>query len=442
MKPSARIQATIDILQQVATAPRPSDALISAYFRAHRFIGSKDRAAIADMVYGMMRHQARLTWWQDYLQGQGSKAKDDRVRARAIIYLVLIAGEDSDTIKKLFNGDDYGPQDLTGDEIKLLKNLQGRTLMHPHMDEAVAHECPPWAYAELKEIFGQNFGAEMEALLQEAPVDIRINPIKTTREDVLKKLDCAAITAAPTPFSPLGLRIVGRPPLSQTNLYKDGFIEVQDEASQLVALLTASQSGMAVVDFCAGAGGKTLALAALMQNKGRVVACDVMAGRLEKARVRFRRAGLHNIDIRTLTNENDKWVGRSAEKYDRVLVDAPCSGSGTWRRHPDARWKQLGPDLPKLKLMQANILNSAARLVKKGGRLIYATCSLLPSENDRQVEAFLQKNKDFKILPVNDIARDVGIPGCGGLTTPMLILTPYQHKTDGFFCAVMVRDDC
>ena len=217
-------------------------------------------------------------------------------------------------------------------------------------------------------------------------------------------------------------------------LLQSGAAEIQDAGSQLVALLVDAKPGQRVVDFCAGAGGKTLAISAQMKNKGRIVACDVLANRLKRGAERFRRAGLHNIDLRPLKNENDPWIKRHRNSFDRVLVDAPCSGTGTWRRNPDARWNALGPGLEKLVPLQASILASAARLVKPGGRLIYATCSMLPIENEKQIETFLAAHPDFRPLNYTDVLEGIA-PNPG----PYLMLTPAQHETDGFFAAVMER---
>lgn len=416
-------------MADLTVAKRPADASISAFFRARRFIGAKDRSAIAETVYDVLRNHAKLHWWLKYL----THSEQADARRLLMLYLSLVKKQAASTIGRLFDGEKYAPNFLDEAERKFLNDLTGRTLLHPQMDEAVALECPAWAYPQLKEHFGAALQAEMRAMLLPAPLDIRINPVKTTREAVLENLKAEGIKAAATPFSPLGIRVQGRPAISQLALYKDGSIEIQDEASQLVALLADVKPGQSVVDFCAGAGGKTLALAALMQNKGRVIACDVLGKRLEKAKLRFRRAGLHNIDTRELKNAHDQWVKHSAGKYDRVLVDAPCSGSGTWRRNPDARWNQLGPSLDELQGMQKDILASAARLVKTGGKLIYATCSILPQENQKQIEMFLDDHKDFTLAPAATLA--LGVEGLGNY----LVLTPARHKTDGFFAAVMEK---
>lgn len=282
-------------------------------------------------------------------------------------------------------------------------------------------------------------------MLSEAPVDLRVNTLKThDRETALAALAAEGVEASVTDLSPLGLRLpAGRVNLPATKAFKDGLVEVQDEGSQLVALLTDARPGMAVVDFCAGAGGKTLGLAANMANKGRLIACDVSAGRLERSAARLKRAGAHNVTRRVLTSESDKWIKRHAKGFDRVLVDAPCTGTGTWRRNPDARWRLSPEQLDDLTSRQASILDSARRLVKPGGRLVYATCSLLPEENTNQIEAFLARWKDaegwrpLSIAEVWETAAGTPCPVDADATT--LSLTPARHGTDGFFTAVLQR---
>ncbi len=416
MKEPARLQTTIDLLVEAA-GPRPADALLAAYFRARRYIGAKDRAAIVARFYGTLRHLARLCWWLRHMEyeesGHAGLADMNMPRARALllVYLRLAENLEARKIIALFDGSEHGPKSLSRAEKKLLGHLDGRTLIHPDMDRASRLEIPGWAFDRLAAALGGNLETEMRAMLEEAAPDIRVNPLKATRADVLEALREEGIAASPTPLSPLGLRISGRPPLASLEIFKNGLIEIQDEGSQLVALLVDAQPGMSVVDFCAGAGGKTLAMAACMNNRGRVIACDVLGGRLKRARARFRRAGLHNVEIRELSSENDGWVKRNAGRHDRVLVDAPCSGTGVWRRNPDARWKQMGPELEELLALQARILASAARLVRPGGRLIYATCSLLEEENERQVEKFLEAQGKFSRTPVQTIFP-LPLPAC------------------------------
>lgn len=433
MTPAARLQAVIDLLTEIDATPRPADAVMSAYFRARRYIGSKDRTAVAETTYAILRRHARLAWW---LEKEGHPSTP---RARVIANAVLGDQRPAGAIAKMFTGDRFDPAPLTREESVLLGALETHTLDHPSMPEAVQVECPAWAEGPMRAALGNRFAVEMAALLDAAPLDLRVNAVKANRDKAAAALAKAGITATPTQWSPLGLRVQGRPPLGQVDAFKNGLVEIQDEGSQLVAFAVAPKPGDQVVDFCAGAGGKTLALAALMNNKGRVVACDVLAGRLKRAAERFRRAGLHNIEAKPLTSARDPWVKRHKRKFDRVLVDAPCSGTGTWRRNPDSRWRVLGPGLEQLVPLQAEILDSAARLVKPGGRLVYATCSLLPEENEGQIAAFLATHPDFTVKPVAEVWAEERVGATPPADGPYLRLSPGRHDTDGFFAAVLVR---
>lgn len=430
MTPSARLAAIVELLTQIEDLPRPADSLVSAYFRARRYIGSKDRAAIAEQTYDILRHHARLNWWLAYLE------QPQTPRNRFFVYLKLIAKMTANEINGLCDGSAYAPPPLTPDEKKLIALLKGHTALHPNMPPEIVGECPDWAAGGLKKRFGDKLPKELDVLLRPAPLDLRINPLKVTREQASANLMQLDLDVGVTPYSPWGLRVHNRPALGQIALLKEGAIEIQDEGSQLVALLVDAKAGERVVDFCAGAGGKTLAISAQMQNKGRIVACDVLANRLKRSSERFRRAGLHNIDTHPLSSERDPWVKRHKGGFDRVLVDAPCSGTGTWRRNPDARWKSLGPGLEALLPLQASILDSACRLVKDGGRLVYATCSLLPEENEEQITRFLENHPEFKLVPVRQANPSLtALPDTGDY----LSLTPAEHKTDGFFAAVMEK---
>jgi len=302
----------------------------------------------------------------------------------------------------------------------------------------VKGEYPEWLEPRLTASLGDRLAAEMAALRDEAPVDLRVNTLKTDRDAAQAALAAEGLKAEPTKLSPIGLRLPARITLSAQQAFKDGLVEVQDEGSQLLALLTGAKPGMAVVDFCAGAGGKTLALAATMENKGRLVACDVNERRAEKAVLRLRRAGVHNVTRRLLESESDKWVKRQSGTFDRVLVDAPCSGSGTWRRNPDAKWRLSEQSLEELVALQGRILASAARLVRPGGRLVYSTCSLLAAEDREQVDKFLAAHPDFKLVQLPQVWAET-LGGDCPLTEDCLFLNPSIHGTDGFFAAVMER---
>lgn len=430
MTPAARVAASVDLLDQVLRSPRPADGVVSAYFRSKRYIGSKDRVAVAERLYAALRHHARLGWWLDRV------GHSDGARPRLIAELTLAEGLPPDNVGRLFEDGRYADGALSEFERQLAERLGGQALDHPDMPGPVRAECPDWAAEPLKRAFPDSFETELLALLEPAPSNLRVNVFKANRDDVLAELEKMGVAASATSLSPLGIRVEGRPPLAGSPLFRSGAIEVQDEGSQLVALLVDAHPGQQVADFCAGAGGKALALAAAMANKGRVVACDVSEGRLTRAKERIKRAGADNVEPRLLVTERDRWVKRQKGKFDRVLVDAPCSGSGAWRRNPDARWRSM--DLANLTALQTRILDSAQRLVKPGGRLVYATCSLLPDENEDRVAGFLTEHPEFSIVPMETVWTQVlgtKPPGDG----PFLRLTPARHGTDGFFVAILER---
>jgi 16S rRNA (cytosine967-C5)-methyltransferase len=414
MTPSARIQAAIELLAEVIATPRPADGTASAYFRTRRFIGSKDRQAVSGRLWRIMREYHRLAWW---IAQAGCE-----VNARTFVVADLMFEKECTLaeIHEIFSGGKYAPEPLSRDEKKLAAALQDKALESPDMPLREKTECPEWAFEPLQQALGDRFETEMRAMQTPAPLDLRVNILKTNRKDVLDQLREDGIDAHEGKVSPLCVRVLGRPQISQHFLFQEGFIEIQDQGSQMVAVMADAKPGEQVADFCAGAGGKTLAMGASMNNKGRIVALDVLGGRLNRAKERFRRAGLHNIETREMTSERDKFVKRHVGHFDLVLVDAPCSGTGTWRRDPDKRWRQLGPGLPALVPLQKDILESAHRMVKPGGRLVYATCSLLPEENDGQVEAFIAAHPEFTLK------QDMH-------------LSPAKDDTDGFFAAVMVK---
>lgn len=434
MTPSARLQAVLELLTEIDATPRPADAIVSAYFRARRFIGSKDRAYVSNTLYDVLRHHARLGWW---LRKNESA---ETPRNRLLAYLILVDRKNVPVLHELFSGGKFAASKINAEEDAVLKKLEGHTIIHPSMPDDVAGECPDWAVEGLKRRFGKATLQELKAMLKPAPLDLRVNTLKSSREPVLKEIKATGLKAEPCALSSLGIRVEERPSLNALPMLKNGTIEIQDEGSQMVAFLVDAKPGDRVVDFCAGAGGKTLAIAAAMKNKGRIIACDVLEGRLKRSTERFRRAGVHNIEVKPLTSESDPWVKRHKASFDRVLVDAPCSGTGTWRRNPDSRWKKLGPGLENLLTLQAKILASASRLVKPGGRLIYATCSLLHEENDDQIKNFLATHNDFHVVEVSEILKQTVPMLKMAHSSPYLALTPAQHNTDGFFGAVLERD--
>ena len=432
MTPAARLQAALDLMGEVDRTARPADAVISAWFRSRRYLEDDDRGAVLERLQDHLRHHARLGWWLDRL------GAEDTPRTRMLAWLVLAEGRTSEQIGRLFSGAKFAPAPLTGAEAALLARLKGHTMLHPDMPEEVRLECPDWAAEPLRRRFGTAFAAEMEALLVPPALDLRVNTLKAGREEMLRALRALGLRAEETRLAPQGLRVHDRVSLARIEPLKSGALEIQDEGSQLVARLVDARPGDRVVDFCAGAGGKTLAIAAQMENKGRIIACDVSEGRLKRSAERFRKAGVHNAETRLLSSETDRWVKRHKAGFDRVLVDAPCSGTGTWRRNPDARWRASEEaGLDSLVALQARILASAARLVKPGGRLVYATCSLLTEENEVQVDRFLASHPDFRVVPLAEAAPQIA----GSAHAEHLSLTPARHDTDGFFAAVLQRAD-
>jgi 16S rRNA (cytosine967-C5)-methyltransferase len=434
--PSARIAAAIELLAAIEAAPRkPADAVANDFFRARRYIGSGDRRAVSERSWAVLRARRRLGWWL-------ARAEARATPRMLVAASLLLEGWASEGVEQTFSGGQFAPSRLDAAEKIALRGIAGHTLDHPHMPLDVRLELPEWALTRLQARFGEALPAEMAALGTEAPLDLRVNLLKTTREQAQAALAGEGIEAAFTPLSPWGLRIQGRRPVSTGPAFQQGLVEIQDEGSQLVAALVGARPEMRVADWCAGAGGKTLALAMTMANRGHIAACDVSAPRLDGAVRRLRRAGVHNVE-RHLVEPGDKWAKRRAGSFDRVLVDAPCTGSGTWRRNPDGRLRLAQRDLDELVPKQAGILAAASRLVRKGGRLVYATCSLFGEENEAQVQAFLSDHRDFAIVPLA-AAWDVATWGESGVPAPLsvegfLSLTPLRHDTDGFFGAVLER---
>ncbi len=438
MTPGARIEAAIDLIGRIDAEPVPAERVITPYMRARRYIGSKDRRAIGDLVYAMLRARARIDWWLDRA-GQGDGVA--RPRRAVIAALGLVESMTADEIGALFDGGAYHPALLTSEDRALAGAVAGQPLDHAEQPPSVRGECPAWLMEEFTQAFGGGLDAELAALTRGAPLDLRVNTLKGGRDGAIAALAQEGIKAEPTPISPLGLRLDGPLAVYGGAAYEGGLIEIQDEGSQVVALLTDARPGMAVADLCAGAGGKTLALAACMENRGTLIALDIDQRRLDRAAKRLKRAGA-GIVRRHLLRGSDPWLAKRAGTFGRVLVDAPCSGSGAWRRQPDQRWRLTRSTLAGYVAAQDEILAAAAPLVAGGGRLVYATCSLLPAENARRVEAFLAARPDFTLLP----AERVWAEALGGASPaplpfdgPYLLLSTARHGTDGFFAAVLER---
>lgn len=441
MTPGARVSAALGLLEtlNVEGAP-PADKVLADWARGNRYAGSKDRASVAGMVYGVLRRRGQIDWWLSRVDG----ATDSR--GRLLLWLQVGEGATLEELDIVFSGKRYDPEPLSPAEKRVSIELGAQnSFKHSCQPVSAAGNMPAWLEERLIALYGADTPRQLGAHGNEGPVDLRVNTLKSDRDTVRAALAEEGILAENTGLSPLGLRLKDRRPLSGTKVFKDGWIEPQDEGSQLAALLVEAKPGMKIVDFCAGAGGKTLALAATMENTGRIIACDVSESRLKRARQRLKRAGAFLAEPKVLSSERDKWVKRRASKFDggfeRVLIDAPCTGTGTWRRNPDQKWKLTPEDLAALAEKQSAILDSAARLVGPGGRLIYVTCSVLREENEERIEAFLATRPDFFAHPVSEIWGEV-LPDAaypGDAETPSLRLTPADHGTDGFFISVMGR---
>jgi 16S rRNA (cytosine967-C5)-methyltransferase len=409
----AEVLALAAAIEHVRKFETPADNGLSAFFRAHRELGARDRPFIAEAVFAYLRRMRSLE----------TLAETRDPHKLAIAVLVREMGR---SLR------DLSPALSAADDI-WLRAFKSR--MHNPLPPAVAHDLPDWLWERLGEAYGEETRAKLaHAWLAPAPMDLRVNTMKASRDDVLASLAAEGIEAAATPFSPLGIRVQGRPSLDAW--IRDGRVEVQDEGSQLVGFVVAPKRNDMVVDFCAGAGGKTLLLGALMRSQGRLYAFDVSEARLARLTPRLARSGLSNVHPQVLQSERDIKVKRLAGKIDRVLVDAPCTGFGTLRRNPDLKWRQPESAVAELAARQHAILAAAATLVKPGGRLVYATCSVLPDENQRVVERFLAGHPQFAMDDASAALARAGIPLSSGATLELL---PHVHRCDGFFAAALLR---
>ncbi len=433
MQQGARLSAAIEILQDMTAHHRPVAVALREWGRSHRFAGSADRAAIGNLVYDALRHKSSLAW----------RMGDDSPRAMIIAALRFVWQASADDIARLCDGSKFAPAPLEENELKALE--------HGNLDNAPSHvqgDYPEWLQASFARVFADMAVAEGRALAARAPLDIRVNTLKATREKLQKAL--GYLGAKPTAFSPHGLRIAPPaadlqnpaarlPHIESEAAHGKGWFEVQDEASQLAALLCGAEPGMQLADICAGAGGKTLALAAAMHNKGQIHAWDSDKHRLRPIWERLKRAGVRNVQV-LQGGDNTALDGLSA-RMDIVLADAPCTGSGSWRRKPDAKWR-LGKEMLKNRLAeQSAVLASAAKLVKPGGRLVYVTCSLLPEENGDQIKLFCKTNPEFAPLDLapqwQKISPGTPVPHMSADSETGLLLSPARHNTDGFFIAAL-----
>ncbi|MFG6461503.1 RsmB/NOP family class I SAM-dependent RNA methyltransferase [Roseateles sp. DXS20W] len=418
MHPNALLELCAELIAAVNKLDAPVDSTVSAFFRQHKNLGQRERASLAETVYALLRERLKF----QNLAQSGSGPLNRR--------LAMLAWRGSDSFLRAA---------LSPAEQQWLAQVQA--IAPESLQPRLRHNLPDWLAVPLQERLGDDeFWRLATALNEAAPLDLRVNTLKLKREEALEQLKAEGIDATPTPYSPLGLRIQGKPALNKLALFTSGGVEVQDEGSQLLALLLAPKRGEMVVDFCAGAGGKTLALGALMRNTGRLYAFDVSGHRLDALKPRLARSGLSNVYPAQIAHERDDRIKRLAGKIDRVLVDAPCSGLGTLRRNPDLKWRQSPQAVAELQAKQRAILASAARLVKPGGRLVYATCSLLDAENEVIAAEFAAAHPDFKPLGADEALSKVQVEGAGALVeNGALRLWPHRHATDGFFAVAWER---
>jgi 16S rRNA (cytosine967-C5)-methyltransferase len=419
MHPKALLDACAELVRLTLKFDHAADAIVSRFFRDNRGLGPRERATMAETVYTVLRKKLLF----DHLAPSGSGPKERRL---AILGF-------------------YGPGDflrsaLTEQEINWLdqcEKVSPNDLMERHR-----HNLPEWLVQPLKDQLGAEFWPMVETLNLGAGLDLRVNTFKAKRADVQKELIKAGIKAVNTPYSPWGLRIAGKPALNKNEAFMRGDFEVQDEGSQLLSMLLDAKRGEMVTDFCAGAGGKTLAIGAAMRSTGRLYAFDTSAHRLDAFKSRLKRSGLSNVHPAAIAHERDDRVKRLMGKMDRVLVDAPCTGLGTLRRNPDLKWRQNMQAVEEMAIKQAAILQSASRMLKSGGRIVYATCSVLPQENEAIAEAFSVANPDFVPLSVGEVLSELKVEAaaslCSGGDNSQLYLRlwPHRHATDGFFAAM------
>jgi 16S rRNA (cytosine967-C5)-methyltransferase len=430
MTPAARASAAIEVLAEIEAHKRPAAEALKDWGVSHRFAGSGDRAAIGNLVFDCLRTRASAA----YAMGEGSP--------RAIVLRTLVTswGLAPEQVAALADGGRHAPEPLSDAERVGLGHL-----LPAYVPAHIRGDYPEWLGSEFERAFGAYAAAEGAALARRAPVDLRVNTLKADRDKVLKAL--RRYEARPTPYAPVGIRIEQAPgPGKSPHVEAEpghgkGWFEVQDEGSQLATLLSGAKPRQQIIDLCAGAGGKTLGLAALMENTGQLYAYDADRMRLGPIFERLKRAGVRNVQV--LSAGDSEALAKLDGKMDVVLIDAPCTGSGVWRRRPDAKWR-LSPHMLEARLAeQKAVLDEGARLVKPGGRLAYITCSVLPAENRDQVDAFLARQPEFRIIPWPELWQQAllgvsSVPSADG-SAETLLMTPRKHGTDGFFVAVLQR---
>ena len=420
MQPHAKIHALIELVTAVEAGDRPADDLTRAYFASRRYAGSKDRAEVIERLYALGRRRGELA---ERLSASGGSVTPRTL----VVALLRHLGTPAEVIEQAYCGAVHAPAPLSELERRALSVDPAQSV-----SRAARLGVPSWFLDELCANGVEEVDALCQALQNEAPMDLRVNVAATTRKAFIERLRALDVAAELTPWSPWGVRLRSRRPLPP-ELTRAGLFEPQDEASQLVALAVDVQPGHRVLDLCAGAGGKTLAMAAVLGGQGQVVATDVSAGRLEHLVPRLRAAGASNVTLRAIEGIGDPWLVGQRGTFDRVLVDAPCSGTGTWRRHPDARWRLRSEDIADQVHTQFELLSAAVSLARPGGHVIYATCSVLPRENEHVVAAVLASATHLRRVRA-------AVPAALHRDDGSVALRPDRHATDGFYLAVLERE--
>ncbi len=422
MNPSSLTGHILELLEILLTDPRPADRVIDIFFRSRRYLGSHDRREIAESVYGILRHRRFLqtlvaavrseatlspAWWFTAFKLYIAKTPAAALQA----FSLPLSLQEIDALAAL-------------DVNRVVKTLGERL------------SFPDWLVEKLQKQMGESEGERLLSALNEPPpLTLRVNTLKTTRENCVKALKQRGFECAPSRLSPEGIHLAKRANLFSLDLFREGWFELQDEGSQIISLLLDPKPNWRVADVCAGGGGKTLHLAALMKNRGEIFASDTSSERLESLQKRLGRGGVQNVRVTNLSSQQKR--EKFAEKFDAVLIDAPCSGTGVLRRNPDAKWKITPAMVQEMVEKQKEILRDYATLVNPGGRLVYATCSVLAEENEEMVRTFLQERADFHLVEAAAILQRYKLEqlaeGSG------IRLSPHQHGCDGFFAAVMER---
>jgi len=437
--PSARALAAI--IRTLAPLLRddapPADATVAATLKAFN-LGPAEREDLIQTVRAVIARRAQLNWWVARSMPGAVMDEPSSLLAASLVLEAHVEGDGlisrGRDLRREFDIDTYAWDTL-------VPALRGKTLDHPTQPRAVRLNMPAWLEHHFLASFGRDWEKEAAALSERPVVHLRVNTLKTERDDAIAALKKNDIKAFAAPYSPMGLRVPEPSDVAGSKPFHDGLVEFQDEGAQLASLLCDARPGQRVIDYCAGAGGKSLALAAIMANRGTIIACDPAENRLARAQLRFKRAGATIVERRVLDAAGRKRIKRAAETFDRALVDVPCTGTGAWRRNPDAKWKSKPENLANLITAQRDIVARAARLVKPGGRLIYVTCSMLDDENGKQIERFLESNKEFSALDAPSLWTSIigKAPPDNARQGAFIRLTPRHHGTDGFFIAVLER---